>query len=125
MIVPLDGSRKRSEVGTQPGCGSVTSACRRRAPGHPAASHAFAARAGGCDGRQAGQGRRGLVRVGGEDDAYSPPQLLQLHPAGRVMLAQDGDEALPIGVPDQRAPLGRGSARRLAHAAGATITALP
>ena len=92
--------------------------------GIPAATGAH--RIGDTGGREAGQGHRSLLGIGGgQHDADPVAQVVQVQPTRGVVLAQQHDQALTVGVPEQRAPPGWGTAPRLAHADGVTTTALP
>jgi hypothetical protein len=86
-------------------------------------------RSGHGDGRQFGQGHRGLVGVGGgEDDTDPAAQLVEADPAGRVVLAQHRGQSVAVGVPDQRprrAGCVPGRRGRHAQADGVTTTAVP
>src|SRR6202035_5274482 len=52
-------------------------------------------------------------------------QVVQVQPACGVVLAQQRDQTLAVGVPERRAPSGRRTAPVLAHADGVVTTAVP
>ena len=90
-------------------------------PGAPGAR-----RIGDTGGREVGQGHCGLLGIGGgQHDTDPVAQVVQVQPTRGVVLAQQRDQALAVGVPEQRAPSGRRTAPGLAHADGVTTTALP
>ena len=87
---------------------------------------AGARRIGDTGGREIGQGHRGLLGIGGgQHDTDPVAQVIQVQPARSVVLAQQRDQALAVGVPEQRAPSSRRTAPGFAHGEGVTTTALP
>ncbi len=85
------------------------------------------ARTGRVERREVAQGRGSLIRIPGrQHDLRAAAELVEVEPAQGIVLTQDGDQPVPVGVAEARGRAAWGAGRAGRHGyAERTTTAVP